>query len=176
MVKECAQETSRPWKIPYLTRAMAIPMADPQLEFHWLPEPGFLIQGFLIQGFRHARNDFSKNVLPGKSKPPIDELVRPSEATRLKWASALGAFGSDEGSENPAAPVGPAVSGQGAAAPSCDRGRANEPGPQGLFLPGLEGALASMGFPSVEAAMARGRQARAAKARDPRPEVGQREE
>ena len=26
--------------------AVAILMADPQLEFHWLPDPGFLIQGF----------------------------------------------------------------------------------------------------------------------------------
>ena len=32
--------------------AVAIPMADPQLEFRWLPDPGFLIRGFLIQGFR----------------------------------------------------------------------------------------------------------------------------
>ena len=31
--------------------AAAGPMADPQLEFHWIPDPGFLIQGFLIQGF-----------------------------------------------------------------------------------------------------------------------------
>ena len=30
-------------------RAVAVPMADPQLEFHWIPDPGFLIQGFLIQ-------------------------------------------------------------------------------------------------------------------------------
>ena len=30
-------------------RAVAAPMADPQLEFHWIPDPGFLIQGFLIQ-------------------------------------------------------------------------------------------------------------------------------
>ena len=30
-------------------RAVAVPMADPQLEFHWTPDPGFLIQGFLIQ-------------------------------------------------------------------------------------------------------------------------------
>ena len=30
-------------------RAAAVPVADPQLEFHWLPDRGFLIQGFLIQ-------------------------------------------------------------------------------------------------------------------------------
>ena len=34
--------------------AVVIPMADPQLEFHWLPDPGFLIQGFLIQGLRRS--------------------------------------------------------------------------------------------------------------------------
>ena len=27
-------------------RAVAVPMADPQLEFHWIPDPGFLIQKF----------------------------------------------------------------------------------------------------------------------------------
>ena len=36
-------------------RAVAIPMADRQLEFHWLPDPGFPIQGFLIQGPRRIR-------------------------------------------------------------------------------------------------------------------------
>ena len=30
-------------------RAVAVPTADPRLEFHWIPDPGFLIQGFLIQ-------------------------------------------------------------------------------------------------------------------------------
>ena len=35
-------------------RVAAIPMADSQLEFHWLPDPGFLIQGFLIQGPHRA--------------------------------------------------------------------------------------------------------------------------
>ena len=40
------------WRIPYPMRAVAIPVADPQLEVHWLPDPGFLIQGFLIQGLR----------------------------------------------------------------------------------------------------------------------------
>ena len=30
-------------------RAVAVPMADPRLEFHWTPDPGFLIQSFLIQ-------------------------------------------------------------------------------------------------------------------------------
>ena len=28
--------------------------ADPRLEFHWLPDPGFLSQGFLIQCPRRA--------------------------------------------------------------------------------------------------------------------------
>ena len=29
--------------------AVAVPMGDPQLEFHWISDPGFLIQDFLIQ-------------------------------------------------------------------------------------------------------------------------------
>ena len=33
-------------------RAAATPVADPQLEFRWLLDPGFLMQGFLIQGLR----------------------------------------------------------------------------------------------------------------------------
>ena len=36
--------------IPYPMRAVAVPMADPQLEIHWLPDAEFLILGFLIQG------------------------------------------------------------------------------------------------------------------------------
>ena len=35
-------------------RAVAVPMADPQLEFHWIPDPGFLIQDFLIQCLHRA--------------------------------------------------------------------------------------------------------------------------
>ena len=42
----------RPWRVPYPMRAAAMPMADPHLVFHWLPDPGFLIQDFLIQGPR----------------------------------------------------------------------------------------------------------------------------
>ena len=38
-------------------RAAAIPMADPQLELHRLPDPGFLIQGFLIQRRRRILLD-----------------------------------------------------------------------------------------------------------------------
>ena len=37
-----------------MMRAAAIPMADPRLEPHWLPDPGFLIQGFLVQGLRRT--------------------------------------------------------------------------------------------------------------------------
>ena len=39
-----------------------MPMADPQLEFHWLPDPGFLIQGFLIHGPRRITEAQSKAV------------------------------------------------------------------------------------------------------------------
>ena len=35
-------------------RAVAVPMADPQLELHWIPDPGFLIQGFLVQCLRRS--------------------------------------------------------------------------------------------------------------------------
>ena len=124
-----------------------------------------------------ARNDFARNLLPGKEKPPIDDLVWPTEATRRRWAKALGASFVLEGSKDPEASGDPPPSGHSAAASLGERGRASAvPGPTGLFLPGLEGALSSMGFSSAEDARARGRLARAAKARDPRPEVGQREE
>ena len=36
-------------------RVVAIPMADPQLELHWVPDPGILIQGFLMQCLRRIR-------------------------------------------------------------------------------------------------------------------------
>ena len=53
-------------------RAAAIPRADPQLEFHWLPDPGFLIQGFLIQclhrGFTSAAEARSRGRLARASK------------------------------------------------------------------------------------------------------------
>ena len=39
----------------FLMRVVAIPMADPQLELHWVPDPGILIQGFLIQCLRRIR-------------------------------------------------------------------------------------------------------------------------
>ena len=32
--KEWPLEGARPWMIPYLMRAVAVPTADPQLEFH----------------------------------------------------------------------------------------------------------------------------------------------
>ena len=35
-------------------RAAPTPMADPQLEFHWLLDPGFLIHGFLLQDLRRT--------------------------------------------------------------------------------------------------------------------------
>ena len=35
-------------------RAVAMPVADPRLEFHWPPDPGLLIQGFPIHGPRRA--------------------------------------------------------------------------------------------------------------------------
>ena len=35
-------------------REVAIPVADPQSEFHRLPDPGSLIQGFLIRGPRRG--------------------------------------------------------------------------------------------------------------------------
>ena len=38
----------------------AMPMADPRLEFHWLPDPGFLIQGFLIQCPRRTPPDLPR--------------------------------------------------------------------------------------------------------------------
>ena len=41
-------------------RAVAVPMADPQLDFHWIPDPGFLIQGFLIQCRRRIYEDVEK--------------------------------------------------------------------------------------------------------------------
>ena len=105
-------------------RVVAVPVADPQLELRWLPDPGFLIQGFLIQCLRRnrvlaktchgaesalrskkgsraqARNDFARGVLPGKAKEPIDELVRPAAATRRRWAKALAATVLPEGSED----------------------------------------------------------------------------
>ena len=36
-------------------------MADPHLDYHWLPDPGFLIQFFLIQGPRRScrRQEYS---------------------------------------------------------------------------------------------------------------------
>ena len=44
-------------------RAVAMPMAEPPLEFHQLPDPGFLIQGFLIQGPRAVRSHFGSSLL-----------------------------------------------------------------------------------------------------------------
>ena len=51
-------------------RAVAIPMADPQLEFHWLPDPRFLIQGFLIQGLRRTGRGVPRGRGPEVARRP----------------------------------------------------------------------------------------------------------
>eukprot|EP00959_Pyramimonas_sp_CCMP1952_P092834 1942713-Pyramimonas_sp.AAC.1 len=40
---------SRPWGVPRSMIAVVGSMADPRLERHPLPDPGFRIEGFLIQ-------------------------------------------------------------------------------------------------------------------------------
>ena len=68
-------------------RAVAIPMADPHLELHRLPDPGFLIQGFLIQGPRRTRISSScPRVLDRLRRLPVqitktkNQVVRPLRA------------------------------------------------------------------------------------------------
>ena len=73
----------RLWRIPYLRRVAALPIADPPLgplEVHWLPDRGFLIQGFLIQ--RPGR------IFPPVASPPSSApLMTPSMSTTAPWTT-----------------------------------------------------------------------------------------
>ena len=66
-----------------MIRAAAIPTADLQLELHWLPDPGFLIQGFLIQGPRRIIEDAY-----GEPPPRPALLDMPIVAKRCGLSSA----------------------------------------------------------------------------------------
>ena len=52
--KGCPPEGPGPGGFLYLMRAVAAPVADPQLELRWLPDPGSLIQCFLVQCHRRT--------------------------------------------------------------------------------------------------------------------------
>ena len=121
-----------------------------------------------------ARTDFSKSLLPGKEKQPIDKLARPTAATRARWAEALGTVLGPADRADPEAPAG--SKGSAVDPPEVLERAPDPPAPEGLFRPGLEGVLGSFGFASAAEAQERGRRARAARIVDPRPEIGQREE
>ena len=64
-------------------RAVAIPIADPHLEFHWLPNHGFLIQDFLIQGPRRSQFGSIESRKGRDAGPILTDLHRRASIVRL---------------------------------------------------------------------------------------------
>ena len=60
-----------------LSSPFARPSFDPELEFRWLPDPGFLIEGFLIQCLRRSYFDSSSGICVCTGLLPLLLLTLP---------------------------------------------------------------------------------------------------
>ena len=69
LVKESASEASDPGGF-LLIKALAMPLIDPPLEIHWLPDLRFLIQGFLRQSPRQEDVQSIRAPRPGPEGLP----------------------------------------------------------------------------------------------------------